>query len=58
VKGSITRRGKHSWRLKFEGGTRDATTGKRTTTYITTHGTKKQAQESVNTSCRSSKPHT
>ncbi len=42
--GSITRRGKSSWRLKFEAGERDPTTGKRRTRYVTVHGTKKVAQ--------------
>src|SRR5690242_6291912 len=42
--GSVIRRGKSSWRLKFEAGERDPTTGKRQTRYITVRGTKKQAQ--------------
>jgi integrase len=42
--GSITRRGKTSWRLKFEAGDRDPATGKRRTRYVTVHGTKKLAQ--------------
>jgi integrase len=42
--GSITRRGKSSWRLKFEAGERDQVTGKRRTRYATVHGTKKAAQ--------------
>jgi integrase len=40
---NITRRGKHSWRIKFELG-RDHLTGKRQTRYRTFRGTKKQAE--------------
>ena len=47
MKGSITRRGKHSWRLKFDAG-RDPVTGKRDTTYVTVRGTKREAQEELN----------
>ena len=43
MKGSITRRGKHSWRIKFDVGT-DPATGKRQTRYQTFKGTKKQAE--------------
>jgi integrase len=42
--GNITRRGKNSWRLKFEAADRDPATGKRRTQYATLRGTKKQAQ--------------
>jgi hypothetical protein len=42
--GSITRRGKNSWRLKFEAGGRDPDNQKRRTRYVTVHGTKKAAQ--------------
>jgi integrase len=42
--GNITRRGKHSWRIKYEGGERNPATGRRQTRYVTTRGTKKQAQ--------------
>jgi integrase len=42
--GNITRRGKSSWRLKYEGGERSPTTGKRSTRYATVRGTKKEAQ--------------
>lgn len=42
--GNITRRGKASWRLKFEGGERDPATGARRTRYVTVRGTKKEAQ--------------
>lgn len=42
--GNITRRGRSSWRLKFEGGERDSVTGKRQTRYVTVRGTKKEAQ--------------
>jgi integrase len=41
--GNVTRRGTHSWRLKFEDAP-DAT-GNRRTRYETVHGTKRQAQE-------------
>jgi integrase len=44
MRGSITRRGKNSWRLKFEAGERDPATGKRRTRYVTVRGTRKQAQ--------------
>lgn len=40
--GNITRRGKASWRLKFDGG-RDPVTGKRKTHYHTFRGTKRDA---------------
>jgi integrase len=43
VKGNLTRRGKNSWRLKFDAGT-DSATGKRLTKYVTLKGTKSQAQ--------------
>ena len=42
--GSIIRRGKTSWRLKFEAGERDPLTGKRRTRYVTFRGTKKDAK--------------
>jgi integrase len=42
--GHIQRRGKASWRLKFEGGTRDPQTGKRKIQYVTVRGTKREAQ--------------
>jgi integrase len=41
--GNITRRGKHSWRLKFDTG-RDMVTGERDTQFVTVRGTKKEAQ--------------
>jgi integrase len=41
--GNITRRGAHSWRLKFDIG-RDPVTGERETRFVTVRGTKKQAQ--------------
>lgn len=41
--GSITRRGKSSWRIKYDLG-RDPATGKRETHYRTIRGTKKDAQ--------------
>jgi integrase len=43
MNGNITRRGKASWRLKFEAGERDQT-GKRRTQYVTIRGTRKDAQ--------------
>jgi integrase len=45
--GNITRRGARSWRLKFEAGERDPTTGKRKTRYATIRGTKKDAQREL-----------
>jgi len=45
--GNITRRGKRSWRLKFEAGDRDMATGKRKTRYVTVRGTKKDAQREL-----------
>ena len=48
MSGNITRRGTHSWRLKFEGGERDTVTGKRRTRYVTVRGTKKDAQRELN----------
>src|SRR3954463_4642183 len=44
--GNITRRGKHSWRLKFDIG-RNPATGERQTRLVTVRGTKKQAQEEL-----------
>jgi integrase len=41
--GNVTRRGKHSWRIKVDLG-RDHLTGKRQTHYKTVRGTKKQAE--------------
>ncbi|PSJ64483.1 site-specific integrase [Mesorhizobium ephedrae] len=43
MRGNITRRGKSSWRLKFDLGT-DPVTGKRLTQYVTVRGTKKEAE--------------
>jgi integrase len=42
--GHIQRRGKASWRLKFEGGPRDPGTGKRKIEYLTVRGTKAEAK--------------
>ena len=47
MRGNLTRRGKSSWRLKFDLGT-DPVTGKRLTQYETVRGTKKEAQAEVN----------
>lgn len=44
MKGNLTRRGKSSWRLKFDAGA-DPETGKRITKYHTLHGNKAKAQE-------------
>jgi len=44
MSGNITRRGQHSWRLKFEAGDRDPATGKRATRFLTVRGTKKDAR--------------
>ena len=43
MRGNITRRGKASWRLKFDLGT-DPATGKRQTQFVTMRGTKKEAE--------------
>jgi integrase len=45
--GNITRRGAHSWRLKFEAAEPDPATGKRQTRYVTVRGTKKDAQREL-----------
>jgi integrase len=45
--GNITRRGTHSWRIKFEAGERHPATGKRQTRYVTVNGTKKDAQREL-----------
>jgi hypothetical protein len=45
--GNITRRGKTSWRLKFEAGESDPVTGKRYTRFVTVRGTKKDAQREL-----------
>jgi integrase len=47
VQGNITRRGRNSWRLKFDLG-RDPLTGKRDTKFVTVKGTKKEAQTELN----------
>jgi integrase len=47
MSGNITRRGAHSWRLKFEAGEPDLLTGKRQTRYVTVRGTKKDAQREL-----------
>ncbi|RVC57679.1 site-specific integrase, partial [Mesorhizobium sp. M4B.F.Ca.ET.088.02.2.1] len=43
MRGNITRRGKSSWRLKFDLGI-DVATGKRQTQFVTVRGTKKEAE--------------
>jgi integrase len=45
--GNITRRGAHSWRIKYEAGEREAATGQRQTCFLTVHGTKKDAQREL-----------
>ena len=42
MRGNITRRGRSSWRLKFDSGTDQ--NGKRLIQYQTVHGTKKDAE--------------
>ena len=46
MRGHIQRRGKKSWRLKFDAG-RDPVTGKRLTKYLTVRGTKTDAQREL-----------
>src|SRR5262245_44653248 len=41
MRGNISRRGKNSWRLKFDV---DATTGERCTKYLTVRGSKRDAE--------------
>jgi integrase len=48
VKGNLTRRGQHSWRLKFDAG-RDPATGRRLIKYVTLKGTKAEAQRQAAT---------
>lgn len=43
MKGNLTRRGRHSWRLKFDAGSDPA--GRRITKFVTLRGTRRQAQE-------------
>lgn len=43
ARGNITRRGKSSWRLKFETGS-DPVTGERGTRFVTVRGTKREAE--------------
>ena len=45
MRGNITRRGKSSWRLKFDAGTDHD--GKRLIQYQTVHGTKKDAEQEL-----------
>ncbi|TPM11532.1 site-specific integrase [Mesorhizobium sp. B2-3-11] len=47
MRGNITRRGKTSWRIKFDLGT-DPVTGKRLTQVATIRGTKKEAEAELN----------
>jgi hypothetical protein len=43
MRGNITRRGKSSWRLKFDEGT-DRVSGKRRTRYVTVRGKRQDAE--------------
>jgi integrase-like protein len=45
--GNITRRGKESWRLKYEAGPRDSVTGKRQTRVVTVRGSRRDAQREL-----------
>ena len=45
-RGNISRRGKASWRLKYEQGARDAT-GKRRIAYVTVNGTRRDAEREL-----------
>src|SRR5215469_1491798 len=45
--GNITRRGKESWRIKFEAGARDQVSGKRQTRVVTVHGSRRDAQREL-----------
>lgn len=47
MRGNITKRGKGSWRLKFDLGVDDAT-GQRNTQFVTVRGTKKEAEAELN----------
>ena len=47
MRGNITRRGRLSWRLKFDVGS-DPATGKRITKFVTLRGTRRQAQAEAN----------
>jgi integrase len=44
MRGSITKRGTNSWRLKFDV---DADNGKRVTRYVTVHGARKDAEREL-----------
>jgi len=46
MRGNITRRGKNSWRIKFDIG-RDPITGKRETRFVTVRGTRKDAEREL-----------
>ncbi len=46
MRGNITRRGRSSWRLKFDTGT-DALTGKRQTRYVTVRGKRRDAEQEL-----------
>src|SRR5262245_6127061 len=46
MRGTITKRGRASWRIKFDTG-RDPFTGRRTTKFITVRGSRKDAQREL-----------
>jgi integrase len=46
LRGNITRRGQHSWRLKFDSSERDAS-GKRNTRYLTIRGSRREAERKL-----------
>jgi len=46
MRGNITRRGKSSWRLKFDA-ERDVVTGKRQTRYVTVRGKRLDAEREL-----------
>lgn len=46
MRGNITRRGRASWRLKFDTG-RDAVTGKRQTRFVTVRGKRRDAEREL-----------
>ncbi len=46
MKGHVQQRGPKTWRLKFDIGG-DARIGKRTTRFVTFHGTKREAQSEL-----------
>lgn len=47
MRGNITRRGKQSWRLKFDAGPRDPVTGRRQVRFVTVRGARKDAEREL-----------